>query len=65
MSKFGWVFLTYIIYISVLLISNTLNIVNDKPVVALGFVVRWWFILLVFLVAYASEWLSIVMQRGE
>ena len=65
MSKFGWIFIGYIIYLSTLLIGNSISIANDKPVVALGYISQWWFILIVFLTAYASEWLYIILRNHQ
>jgi len=63
MSRFGWVFITYTIYLSVLTIGNTASFIMDKPVQALGMISKWWFIASVFLVAYISEWGSILYEK--
>lgn len=58
--RFGWIFISYIIWISVLTLSNSASSIANKPVLALGFISKWWFVILVFLFSYISEWLSIL-----
>lgn len=65
MSRFSWIFISYTLYVSVLVTSNTVSFVMDKPVQALGFLTRWWVIALVFLVTYISEWGSILLEKRE
>ena len=65
MSRFGFVFIGYIIYLSVLLIGNSISIANDKPVIAIGLMGKWDIALLVFLIAYISEWISIYFHKEE
>jgi len=65
MSRFGFVFIGYIIYLSVLLIGNSISIANDKPVIAIGLIGKWYIALLVFLIAYISEWISIYFHKEE
>jgi len=64
MSRFGWVFITYTIYLSVLTIGNTASFIMEKPVLALGYINKWWFIMAIFLIAYISEWASIFVEKG-
>jgi len=63
MSKFGWIFIAYILYLAVLLIGNSISIANDKPVIAIGLIGKWYIALLAFLLAYISEWISIYFNK--
>ena len=63
MSRFGFVFIAYIIYLSVLLAGNSLASAMNQPVLALGYIGRWYTILGVFLLAYISEWVSLLLEK--
>ena len=63
MSRFGYILISYVIYLSVIIAGNTASFIMDKPVQALGMISKWWFIASVFLVAYISEWGSILYEK--
>lgn len=63
MSRFAWIWYSYIVLVSVLIAGNTASFILDKPVQALGILTRWWFIASVFVFTYVSEWVVIVMEK--
>ena len=65
MSRFWWIFVSYIVYVSVLIAVNGASFIMDKPVQALGFLTQWWFVASVFLITYLSEWGSILLENRE
>ena len=62
MSRFGYILIAYVIYVAILQASNTANSIMNKPILALGFWTQWWFVALVFVIAYVSEWLAILAE---
>lgn len=65
MSRFGYILTTYIFYVAVNLAINAWYTVEGKPVMALGFLTRWWVFLIIFLIAYASEWIALLLSKEE
>ena len=63
MAKFSWIFVSYIIYISVLVAGNTASFIMGNPVQALGILTKWWFVASVFLLTYLSEWIYIIYEK--
>ena len=63
MSKFGYLFVSYVFYISVLTTINAWFTVTGKPILALGFLTQWWFILIVVLIAFVSEWIALFISK--
>ena len=55
--KFGFIPLSYIIYVSALIIQNSVLAANDKAVLALGNLTRWWVIVSVLLFTIFLEFL--------
>lgn len=65
MGRFGWIFYSYIGYLIAQIGINAWYSVEGKPILALGYLSSWWLMLLVFLLAYLSEWGAILLERGE
>ena len=53
--KFGFIAIAYALYVSALIIQNSILAANDKAVLALGSLTRWWVIVLVFSFAILLE----------
>ena len=45
----------WIIYVSALIIQNAILAANDKAVLSIGFLTRWWFIAAIFLLTILLE----------
>jgi len=65
MGRFSWIFYSYIAYLITQIGVNAWYSVEGKPILALGYLSSWWFMLLVFLLTYGSEWGAILLKGGE
>lgn len=65
MGRFSWIFYSYVLFVISLMLTNAWYSVEGKPVLALGYISSWWFMLIIFLITFLSEWGSIMMERRE
>lgn len=65
MARFSWIAYCYILYLISQIILNAWYSIEGKPIYALGILNQWWFMICVFILAFVSEWISILLERRE
>ena len=65
MTRFSWIWVSYVMYVSVLYICNVILNVMDKPILSLGHLTSPWFIGIIFVFTYVSEVIAIVAERRD
>ena len=63
MGRFAFIAYCYTAYLCVLIAGNTASLIMHEPVLALGYISKWWVVVSIFLLTYLSEWAEIVYQK--
>ena len=63
MSKFSWIMYSYVAYVITLLTGNIVASAMSQPILALGWVTKWYVVVGVFILVYISEWLVVVYEK--
>ena len=60
---FQWIPAVYVLYLVALIMQNAILAANDKAVLSIGIVSRWWFALIVILLTLLLEHWFVFFQK--